>query len=204
MKDIFLIDNLEALRAMSDPLRLRILECLHPEPLTASQVARKLGQRANKLHYHVTELERNGLIEAVETRQKGNLLETYYRPVARVFRVDSTLFERSSGPEALAVFYQNVATTLDITAADLKADIEAGKVTEKEAAASLRMLLRGRLSPEDVTEFKQRLSALITEFRQRSREDAPLPIALTLLFYALAPQTADAEGTDETLPTPKE
>jgi DNA-binding transcriptional ArsR family regulator len=194
LKDIHVIDTIEALRALSDPLRLRILECLRAEPLTASQIARQLAEKPNKLHYHLTELERNGLVELVETRQKGNLLEKYYRPVAPIFRVDNSLFERASGEDALSVLYQNVATTLDLTAADLQAAIQSRAITESEAARSLRTLLRWRLSAEDTDEFRRRLNELILEFSARSRPDgapaggSPSRVALTIIFYALAPE----------------
>jgi DNA-binding transcriptional ArsR family regulator len=185
MGDVHVVDTLDALRALSDPLKLRIIESLRPEPLTASQVARQLGEKPNKLHYHVTELERAGLIRVAETRQKGNLLERYYRPAADFFRVDPALFGK--GPEGLAAFYQSVAGLLDQTDADLRAAIDAGRVTEAEAAASRRMLVRSRLSEADAAEFGRRLDALLEEFGRRSLPEGGTRIALTLLFYAERP-----------------
>lgn len=190
MSDVYVVDTLDALRALSDPLKLKIIESLRPEPLTASQVARQLGEKANKLHYHVTELERTGLIKVVETRQKGNLLERYYRPVADFFRVDPALFEK--GPEALAAFYQNVTGILDQTGLDLRGAIDAGRVTESEAAASRRVLIRSRLSLADAAEFGQRLDDLLAEFGKRSLREGGSRIALTLLFYTEKPE----EGGD--------
>jgi DNA-binding transcriptional ArsR family regulator len=182
---VHVIDTLDALRAFSDPLKLQVIEALRPAPLTASQVARKLGEKANKVYYHVTELERVGLIVAVETRQKGNLLEKYYRPAGDFFRVDTRLFEK--GPEALSAFYEHVRGTLDRTAIDLRSAIEAGRVTEAEAAASKRVLLRSRLNRADAEEFTRRLDDLLKEFGRRSAPDAELPIALTILFYTERP-----------------
>src|SRR3954463_2765977 len=87
------ISDLAALRAISDPLRTRILRELRDVPRSTAQVAARLGEGTTKLHYHMNELERNGLVELVETRQKGNLIEKYYRAVAGFFRVDPALFQ---------------------------------------------------------------------------------------------------------------
>jgi DNA-binding transcriptional ArsR family regulator len=190
------VDTLDALRALSDPLKLRILESLRPAPLTASQVARHLGEKANKLHYHVAELERTGLIRVVETRQKGNLLERYYRPAADFFRVDPALFGK--GPEALGAFYQSVTGILDQTAADLRAAIDAGRVTEAQAAASRRVMIRSRLTEADAAEFGRRLDELLAEFGKRSLPAGGSRIALTLLFYPEGPEEpGDGEGDPE-------
>src|SRR4051794_8691867 len=105
------IADLAALRAISDPLRTRILRELREVSRTTAQVAGILGEGTTKLHYHMNELERNGLIEVVETRQKGNLIEKYYRSVADFFRVDPALFQ--AGPEALEAFYTSAAGMLE-------------------------------------------------------------------------------------------
>lgn len=187
MKDVHVIDTLDALRAFSDPLRLQIIDILHTEAQTASQVARKLGEKPTKLYYHVLELERNRLIEVAETRQKGNLVEKYYRPAAPFFRVDNALFEK--GPEALGAFYQNVTSLLEQSARHLRSHIDAGSLTEAEAAASQRMLIHSRLSRTDADEFQRRLNDLLAEFGKRSSPDAEVPINLTLLFYTQASDT---------------
>jgi DNA-binding transcriptional ArsR family regulator len=189
---VHIIDTLDALRAFSDPLKLQVIEALRPEPLTASQIARKLGDKANKIYYHVTELERVGLIIPVETRQKGNLIEKYYRPAGDFFHVDTRLFEK--GPEALAAFYEHVRGTLDRTAIDLRTAIDAGRVTEAEATASKRVLLRSRLNRTDAEEFTRRLDDLLKEFGRRSSPEAELPIALTILFYTERPGGEAAQG----------
>lgn len=185
MSTVHLIDNLESLRALSDPLKVRIIDALRPDPLTASQVAKRLGEKPTKLYYHVSELEKTGLIRVVETRQKGNLLETYYAPVAHFFRVDPALFEK--GPEALGAFYQFVSGLLNQSAMDLRTAIDAGRVTEAEAAAARRHLIHSRLSREDAEEFGRRFDALLAEFGPRTSPDAEVPINLTLLFYTEKP-----------------
>jgi DNA-binding transcriptional ArsR family regulator len=189
------ISDLGALRAISDPLRTRIVRELRREPRTTAQVAAALGEAPTKLHYHINELERNGLIVLVETRQKGNLLEKHYRAAAEYFRVDPALFQ--GGPEALQAFQANVASILDVTAVELQELISSGHITSEESARSLRSLLRLQLTPAQVEEFRSRLEALVEEYRQKSAAGATAGAALTLLFVPLASPPGAASPAPE-------
>ena len=76
----------EQLQALSHSTRVAILEVLR-KPMSAASVARELGQPRQRINYHLKELARVGLVEAVEERRKGNFIETLYRSVARSFVV---------------------------------------------------------------------------------------------------------------------
>jgi DNA-binding transcriptional ArsR family regulator len=80
------IRDAEGLQALCHPTRVEMLETLR-EPASAAAVARQIGQTRQRVHYHLKALEEAGLVEAVETRQNGNFLETLYRAVARSFVV---------------------------------------------------------------------------------------------------------------------
>jgi DNA-binding transcriptional ArsR family regulator len=103
VEGVYVIENLEQLRAIADPLRTRILEALVREPKTTSQLAELLGETNNKLHYHVHELERFGLIKLVEKRERGGVLEKYYRAVARDYTIAPALLGTSSSSEVITI-----------------------------------------------------------------------------------------------------
>jgi DNA-binding transcriptional ArsR family regulator len=187
MKRIHNLDDLSALRALTDPLRKAIIRELQREPKTASQLAAALGEKPTKLSYHVLELERNGLIELVETRMKGNLQEKYYRAVAEMFRVDPRLF--AEGPEGEDAFYEHVTGLLDRAALDFREAIRSGQITPDESRRALASQLHLRLTPEQAAEFRDRLEALLAEFREKPSENTPIGAALTLLFCPLKPLT---------------
>lgn len=105
--EIYYLENLEQLRAIADRFRCRIVETLAYEAMTAKQLANLLGEPPAKTHYHVRELERVGLVRLVETREKGGILEKYYRAVARRLNVPGTLLQ-SIPPDELRI-------TLDAT-----------------------------------------------------------------------------------------
>jgi DNA-binding transcriptional ArsR family regulator len=102
MLESYEIENIEQLRAIADMLRLRIIELLQSKPMTVTQLGEELGESPAKVHYHVRELEKVGLLRLVETREKGGILEKYYQPVAREISVAKSLL--SAPPdEALAM-----------------------------------------------------------------------------------------------------
>jgi hypothetical protein len=88
MKEFFDVTDPEAIKSLAIPERVKILELFEDlEPRTAKQIATELGENAARLHYHVKELVRVGLLEQVDTRVKGSIVEKYYQPVAKVIQV---------------------------------------------------------------------------------------------------------------------
>jgi DNA-binding transcriptional ArsR family regulator len=107
------LETIEQLRAVADELRVRIVEQLAFQAMTVTQLAELFGEAPNKLHYHVRELERVGLLKKVETREKGAILEKYYRAVAKNIVVPKTLLSGMAPDEAVAMlneaFFQGMA-----------------------------------------------------------------------------------------------
>ena len=83
---IDMVEQVERVAVLMDPLRLRIVEELQ-EPDSASGLARKLSLPRQKLNYHLRELEGAGFLELVEERRKGNCTERILRTAARAFVV---------------------------------------------------------------------------------------------------------------------
>ncbi len=96
---IQVLTDLEQIRVLADPLRIRILELLCDEELTTKQVARKLDEKATRLYHHVEALERVGLIRLTRTRQNRGTIEKYYIGVAKAFRADAQAFMGQAGTE---------------------------------------------------------------------------------------------------------
>jgi DNA-binding transcriptional ArsR family regulator len=101
-------------KALADPLRIRLWEWLAQAPRSARQLADCAGLPADRLYYHLAQLEHAGLIEVAE-----------YRPLTRgkVERVYAPAQTEPPGddasPEETAAFLGSVleATAMDITAA---------------------------------------------------------------------------------------
>jgi DNA-binding transcriptional ArsR family regulator len=77
----------DQLRALSHPLRLRMLEVLREGPATASALGRRLGESSGATSYHLRALAKAGVVEEDE---RGSKRERWWR------RVDSfTLVSRA-------------------------------------------------------------------------------------------------------------
>jgi DNA-binding transcriptional ArsR family regulator len=72
--------------ALLDPTRRSLLERL-AEPASAASLSRKMGLPRQRLNYHLRELERDGLVELVEERRKGNCTERLVRATARAYLI---------------------------------------------------------------------------------------------------------------------
>jgi DNA-binding transcriptional ArsR family regulator len=81
-----IVQSPEKAGVLLQPGRLRLLEQL-AEPDSAAGLARRLGVPRQKLNYHLRELEREGFLELVEERRKGNCMERVMRAVAREFLI---------------------------------------------------------------------------------------------------------------------
>jgi DNA-binding transcriptional ArsR family regulator len=188
MDDVFVLRELDQLKAMSDPLRLSVLGQTVRGPVTIAQVAERLEENPRKLYYHFTELERLGLIQIVETRQKGNLIEKWYQAVAKFFSVDWTLFNRSAeGQQYLA---QNVTALLHNSATDLQRHFQENHLSPEQLDQIWPLHSVMQLKAGEFQEFRQRLLALLDEFRGRKGEEREETASLTLLLY---PFTASKE-----------
>jgi DNA-binding transcriptional ArsR family regulator len=91
------VTDLAQVRALADPLRLRILGALARMPRTTKQVADLLGEKPTKLYHHVEALERVGLIRLTETRPNRGTVEKYYRAVAAQFQVAASALSPDPG-----------------------------------------------------------------------------------------------------------
>jgi len=100
-------------KALADPLRIRLWEWLAEAPRSARELAECAGLPADRLYYHLGQLEQAGLIEVAE-----------YRPMARgkverVYAPAQAEPPSDADPEETAAFLGSVleATVMDITAA---------------------------------------------------------------------------------------
>lgn len=186
MKPIYTIKELEQVKVLTHPLRLRIIEFLIDEPRTTRQVADLLEDKPSNLYYHFNQLEDAGLIEVVKTRQKGNLLEKYYRTVASEFVIDRSLF-RIQGH----AFQEMVETILEATGEEITKSLQNGKlIPEKEGNhLTIRKQLRG--NREEIEAFYQKLEDLRTEAEKLAQgSEGEETYGLTLLFYPEAEREA--------------
>ncbi|KRE70410.1 ArsR/SmtB family transcription factor [Paenibacillus sp. Soil750] len=97
IQDSYYIESPEQATVLLNPLRGEIIAQLL-EPGSAAEVARTLGETAQRINYHLKALEKAGLVTRVGTRQVRNLVEVLYRSIAKTFVLAESL---SMKPETL-------------------------------------------------------------------------------------------------------
>jgi len=204
-RDLRVVDNVETLKVLADPLRLRILALLRREPATAKQIAAELGAPIKKLYYHLGLLEEHELIRVRSTRLVSGILEKQYEPTAYRITVDRELLSPAApaapGADRLDVFLSFV---LDHARAEIKRSIAAGLIdrvaaTPEEGGLSIGRLWM-RLSPAQRDELDRRQKALHLEFaaRQAPPDDPEARYYEILLgiYPVIAPPDEGAENEE--------
>lgn len=103
MIDVAVIEDPAAAEASLDPIRTRLLAEL-AEPASATTVAARVGLARQKVNYHLRTLEQHGLVELVEERRKGNMVERILQATAVSYVIS---------PAALAALQPDPARTAD-------------------------------------------------------------------------------------------
>jgi DNA-binding transcriptional ArsR family regulator len=81
MLDVTVIEDPAAAEVSLDPIRARLLAEL-AEPRSATMLATAVGLPRQKVNYHLRTLEQHGLVELVEERRRGNVMERIVRATA--------------------------------------------------------------------------------------------------------------------------
>ena len=188
------VTDLEQIKVLADPLRLRMLEAFCQER-TTKQVAELLGEKPTKLYHHVEALERVGLIALVRTRPNRGTVEKYYLAVARTFRADARAFRPGAGggSEQTAAFRAMITTIFDTTAAELSSLADgaggaAGAVDaiEEEALLSFVEIRASRAQLDELRgRLQEILRSLAADEEAAGEGVAPEAYRLTLAYYPL-------------------
>ena len=126
--DSYQISNLDQVKALAHPLRVRIIETLaSSDPMTTKQVADLLGEKPTRLYHHVNLLQKAGLIQLTHTRKNRGTTEKYYEAIARQFRAASDLFSDESADDQINAIRPMIHTIFDNTTAELLRLIDAHK-----------------------------------------------------------------------------
>jgi DNA-binding Lrp family transcriptional regulator len=162
--------TVEDLRALTHPLRWRILRLCLDEALTNQQLAQRLSLSPATTLRHVRALAAAGFLaaEPVRTGERG-ALERPYRATGRTW-----------GLAVLDLGEPELAQSVDLAvlAAHRSEFIEAGPDAGRDVARGIM-----RLRPESLDELKDRISALLTEFSDRDEPDGD---ALSYLWSLVA------------------
>lgn len=155
------IRDIGPLKALADPLRLRILVELGDREATVKEIAAGLGVPPTRLYYHFKLLQRAKLIRVAGRRMVSGIEERRYRATATSWTID---------PEATPVAVESgiIGALLSMVRAELELALSSAPTTIGDPAGSVPFLSLTRLvmSQKDVTMFQRRVGELIERFGQ--------------------------------------
>ena len=162
--------------------------------MTVTQLAEVLGIPPNKVHYHVRELERVGLVRLVETREKGGILEKYYRPVARNFKVPDDLLRTTPPDEMIAAVNEFLQVVNQGLLDALRRDINAGRTGGEVKGISAAGFWA---TNAEATELVGQINRLIRPYEHRRGLEGEREHRLAHFAYALASESTEVEKAAE-------
>jgi DNA-binding transcriptional ArsR family regulator len=156
--------GLEQMRALSHPLRVRLLELFAECPRTTKQAAEALGEAPTKLYHHVAALERAGLVRLRETRQNRGTTEKYFEVTQSqlVAKADAAVLQDEAAQAAIGV------VLFDQAREELVRALSSGP--EPRTVVAVRGILR--LSRSEAKRLRKELVALLQRASKTCESDA--------------------------------
>lgn len=145
--------------------RRRLVEALTAEPDSAAGLARRFAMPRQRINYHLNLLEREGLVEEVERRRKGNCVERILRATAKAFVISPetlgalgapTSAEGSDRASAAALIGTAARAIEDVARLDARAKALGKRLATLTLDAEVRFA-----SAADRAEFMSDLVALV-------------------------------------------
>jgi DNA-binding transcriptional ArsR family regulator len=172
-------------KALADPLRIRLLEWLAEAPRSARQLADCAGLPADRLYYHLGQLEQAGLIEIAEYRRldRGKV-ERIYAPAETEPPGDD------ADPEETAAF---LGSMLEATAIDITAACQARRAGHRREIDLYRGTLG--LTEEALAELRGHIEQLAARFTGPATDGTRTRVVLTLVDLQNRPYSDTPAGS---------
>ncbi len=158
-------------KALAEPLRIRLLEALWEMPQSARELAGRTDLPADRLYYHLGQLERAGLIEVAEYRPRARgKVERVYAPAVTEPPSDTV------SPEEMAEF---LGSMLDATRADINAAYRSKQAGGRREVDLHRGALR--LTDDALTELRAHIEKLANKFGDKNAPGVWTRVVVTLV-----------------------
>lgn len=178
--DNYDLESVEQLRAISDELRIRILDTLAYQQLTVTQLGERFGLAPARVHYHVRELEKVGLVKLVETRENKGILEKYYRSVAKGTSVPDSLLRSIPVDDSVAAMREFMRIITGGMVRAFQRGLASGKIEQEiSALAETTVYLTG----DEAKQVTQQIYDLLKPYTQPRGVEGERECAAVNLLY---------------------
>ncbi|MGZ4457925.1 MAG: ArsR/SmtB family transcription factor [Nocardioidaceae bacterium] len=170
----------EALRALSHPVRLKILGLLRVEgPSTASALAARLGLNSGATSYHLRQLAQHGFV--VDDTERGNARDRWWKAAHQATRTADDRREDPEAREAADAFSQAVAI---VHTDQLQQAVEERPLLPAEwRPASMLSDWGFRLTPGRARQLREALVALLDQWGDEPDAEGAEDFVVTIHSY---------------------
>jgi DNA-binding transcriptional ArsR family regulator len=184
---------------MSQPLRARILERL-ATPTTAAAIARALQVPRQQVGYHLRALDKQGLIELVEERRNGNVVERLVKASSRAYLVSAeALAALSPDPDQAADRFSS-GYLIAVAARSVRELAALRERAQKEGKSLPTFTLQSEIrfaSAQARRTFADELAQVVANLVARHHDDRHPGGRRYRLFLGLHPSAGSAAPADK-------
>lgn len=200
MKPKLALRSVEQVRALADPLRLRIVELLVPAEHAAADLARMVGIPVTRVYHHLDLLLEAGLIEVTRRVPRRGIEERIFRASARRYELAEDLFAPDADAASSNATLEELARTVLVGGFETLVDgLRSGRVDP--GAAGRGVLLQNRMlriTPAGFEALTRELPAWLDAFARRHRAPGSGGFRLALALFpgeqTDTPQPSGAKG----------
>jgi len=155
--------SVEQSKLLGNTLRIKIIGALFDTPKTAKQVVTQLGESPGNVHYHIQKLYNGKLIDLVEEKRVGGVVEKYYLARSGRFQSDNEVYpELNPGFNAASI--TSMSSALQLKKEDYDALVEElREIMEKWVIKTSK--------PEYVNEEEYVIGVKLVSRKEKTEED---------------------------------
>ena len=170
-------------KCLTSPLRLELLGHFNElEPLSAGDLAARMGRPVTALYYHINQLLDLGLLRQAGTRARGKRDEALFLPAAASFEL------AADSQDALEDSIATLKVAQRMAISDLRAAAKTGTArTEGAQRNALAFRLHAGLDADTLTKLNQHLDAIVTLLQEHAGSGTAKQTEFCSLTLALMP-----------------
>jgi DNA-binding transcriptional ArsR family regulator len=185
--DVFTIGDVETLKAVAEPLRMRLLMALDEGDLTVKELSAKLDVPPTRLYYHVRILETFRLLRVASTRMVSGIEERRYAATAKSWTISDSLLTSPAVSDVLKAMF-------DLARVELMLALGAGGPPpgDPDGAVPVLQVTKGHMSRAQIHEFTRALGELIEKYTTLERRPGTTEYHATFAIYRANVRPDDA------------
>lgn len=181
------INNSEAISALMNPFRIRLMTSLSREPESVKELSARFDVPATRLYHHLGLMEEHGAVRVVGTRRSGARTERCYAAVRGGIAPDPDLLENH--PDEMA---DSAVKMVSLAGEAFGAAMRSGRITMTDPENSEGTLIwtAPRITKQQHSEIGRDLKELatrISDLSAQNRADAVPDCEATIILLLATP-----------------